>query len=61
MINKIKSFLQSSKQELKRVEWPTTKEVKRYTQVVVLASIAISVYIFVLDSLMTEGIKVLVN
>lgn len=61
MIKKITRFFDSSKNELKKVEWPTKQELIRYTQVVVVASLVIGVYIFVLDSFLTEGLKVLVR
>jgi len=61
MIKKITNFFQVSKAELKKVEWPTKKELIRYTEVVVVASLTIGVYIFVLDSFFTEGLKALVR
>ncbi len=47
--------------EIKKVEWPTKQELIRYTEVVIVASLAIGVYIFVLDSFLTEGLKVLIG
>jgi len=61
MIKKINQFFESSKVELKKVEWPTKQELIRYTEVVIVASLAIGVYIFVLDSFLTEGLKVLIR
>ncbi len=61
MIKKINQFFESSKVELKKVEWPTKQELIRYTEVVIVASLAIGVYIFVLDSFLTEGLKVLIG
>jgi len=61
VIKAINQFFSSSKSELKKVEWPTKQELIRYTQVVIVASLAIGVYIFVLDSFLTEGLKVLVR
>jgi preprotein translocase subunit SecE len=61
MIKKINQFFKSSKVELKKVEWPTKQELIRYTEVVIVASLAIGVYIFVLDSFLTEGLKVLIG
>ena len=61
MIKKINQFFESSKVELKKVEWPTKQELIRHTKVVIVASLAIGVYIFVLDSFLTEGLKVLIG
>ena len=61
MIKKIINYFQVSKDELKKVEWPTKKELIRYTEIVIVASLVIGVYIFLLDSFLTEGLKVLVQ
>ena len=61
MIKKISHFFSSSKNELKKVEWPTKQELIRHTEVVIVASLAIGVYIFVLDSFLTEGLKLFVK
>lgn len=50
MFNKLMAFLQESKQELKRVNWPTLAETRRLTIIVVVISLAISVFLGILDA-----------
>jgi len=49
MINKIKSFLQESKQELKKVNWPTKDETVKYTMFVISFSLILAAFLGVLD------------
>lgn len=47
--------------ELKKVHWPTRREVLVYTSVVVVAVIIVAILIWVFDSLMGEVIKLFVR
>lgn len=49
MLNRIRVFLQESRQELKRVNWPTRQETIRYTLFVIVMSIALAVFLGVFD------------
>jgi len=49
MINKVKSFLEESKQELKKVNWPTKDETIRYTLFVIGFSIILAAFLGILD------------
>lgn len=49
MTSKIATFLQESKQELKRVNWPTKDETKRYTLFVIAFSLAFALFLGLLD------------
>lgn len=42
-------FFRSSIQELKKVRWPTRKELVTYTLVVIFTVIAISIFFFFID------------
>lgn len=53
MFAKISSFLQESKQELVRVNWPTRQETIRLTIVVILISLLISFFLGALDFIFT--------
>ena len=48
-IERARLFLSEVRNELKRVTWPSQKEVYATTIVVILFSIAIGMYLFVLD------------
>lgn len=49
MINRIKTFLQESRQEVKKVNWPTRAETLRYTLFVVVLSIVLALFLGALD------------
>jgi len=49
MPNRITTFLQESKQELMRVNWPTKDETRRYTFFVIGFSIAFAIFLGLLD------------
>ena len=48
-LDRAKTFLTEVRNELKRVTWPSQKEVYATTVVVILVSIFFGVYLFVLD------------
>jgi len=48
-MERIKAFLQESKQELKRVNWPTREETTRYTLFVIFFSLGIAAVLGFLD------------
>jgi preprotein translocase subunit SecE len=48
-MNRITTFLQESKQELKRVNWPTKDETKRYTLFVIVFSLVFAFFLGILD------------
>lgn len=48
-MNRIITFLQESRQELRRVNWPTKDETKRYTLFVIGFSIVFAVFLGLLD------------
>jgi preprotein translocase subunit SecE len=47
----MRRYLAESWSELKKVAWPTRETVVRLTLLVIAVSIAIGIYIFVLDSI----------
>lgn len=42
-------YLKDSKAELKRVNWPTKKQVVQYTTVIIAISVAVAIFLGVLD------------
>ncbi len=61
MLNKIKLFLQESRKELMRVNWPTREETMRLTGIVIVISVAIASFLGVFDFLFLEGVKAIVQ
>lgn len=49
MFSKIKSYIIESKQEFKRVNWPTKQETSRMTLVVVVLSLVTALFLGALD------------
>ncbi len=45
----IKSFLNESRQELKRVNWPRKEETTRYTIFVIVLSVGLAAFLGILD------------
>jgi len=54
--NKITRFFKEVKSELKKVTWPSKKQVTRNTLVVIAAVILIGIVIWVLDLLFSLGL-----
>jgi preprotein translocase SecE subunit len=48
-VSRIQRFVQDSWQELQKVNWPTPKQARNLTVVVLAVSAAISVYIAIFD------------
>ncbi len=49
MFEKVANFLRESRQELKKVNWPTREETVRYTLFVIGLSVGLSVFLGILD------------
>ncbi len=60
MFNKAGKFLKEARQEFKRVNWPTRKETTRYTLFVIGISVAVALYLGLLDYIFTSIIKLIV-
>ena len=54
MIQKIKLYLEESRQEFKKVNWPTVQETKRYTLFVIWLSLGVAVFLGLLDFIFLE-------
>ncbi|MBI3046398.1 MAG: preprotein translocase subunit SecE [Candidatus Harrisonbacteria bacterium] len=49
MFSKLTSFLQESKQELMRVNWPSREDTTRLTLAVIVISLLVALFLGVLD------------
>ena len=56
-IERARLFLSEVRNELKRVTWPTQKEVYATTVVVVLMSVAVGLYLFAVDQVLFNGVQ----
>ncbi|MCD5406163.1 MAG: preprotein translocase subunit SecE [Desulfotomaculum sp.] len=57
----VKNFLVGVKGELKKVYWPTRRETMVYTGVVLATVTVIAILIWLLDSLLSHGLRAIVG
>jgi len=57
MIEKIKNYLTETRIELRKVTWPNKNELKDATRVVVVASILLTIFIGIVDQILSNIIK----
>lgn len=58
-MKKLFNYLRETKGEMKHVNWPTKQQTIAYTSLVVIISIAVSIYLGFFDFLFVEGIGIL--
>lgn len=56
-MNKVFTFLTEAKVELSRVNWPTQKQIMRYTILVIAISIAVAIFLGSLDLLFSSLVE----
>ena len=56
-MNKIKTYILESIEEMKKVTWPTKKETYHYTLLIIGISLGIALFLGALDYLFNLGIK----
>jgi len=61
MANKLANYVKGSVQEMKKVTWPTKKEAKEYTLLVVGISLAIAAFLGALDYIFSYGLELLLK
>lgn len=59
--NKFVQFIIDVKAELKRVTWPTRREVKQWTGVVIAALVFFGVYVAILDNLIVTPLLLFIS
>ncbi|MHB9019937.1 MAG: preprotein translocase subunit SecE [Minisyncoccota bacterium] len=60
MFSKFLAFIQESRQEIRRVEWPTRSTVTKLTLVVIFISLGVSIYLGVLDYAFTKVLELFI-
>jgi preprotein translocase SecE subunit len=58
-VNRIRRFIDEAWSELKKVSWPTAEQVRNLTVLVFVVSLAVGIYITVLDSVFQNAIALL--
>jgi preprotein translocase subunit SecE len=57
----IKVFLRESKAEMKKISWPTKKQVWYSTLVVIGLTVAVGAYLGVVDAILTRLLALFIN
>jgi len=60
MTRKIRSFLEGTKQEIKKVNWPTKEETIRYTVFTIGFSIVLSLFLGVFDFIFLRLLELII-
>ena len=61
MANKLVNYIKGSIIEMKKVTWPTRKETKNYTLLVMGISVAIAAFLGTLDYIFNIGLEQLIK
>ena len=56
-VQNTKDYVNDLKQEMKRVSWPNRKQVEATTGVVIFSVFAFAGYFFVVDAVLSAGVK----
>ncbi len=59
MKNKIIGFFTDIVKEMKKVTWPKREELKESTMVVIATSLIFAVFVYVVDKVINEGLKII--
>lgn len=59
-MNKITSYIQESVAEMKKVTWPTKKETYNYTILVIGVSLAVAIFLGILDYIFSSGFQFII-
>jgi len=57
MMERLKIFLTETRTELKKVTWPTREELKESTRVVIISTILVTIFIGVVDQILSRIVK----
>ncbi len=61
MLEKVKKFLNETRVEMRKVTWPTRQELKDSTKIVIIATFIVTVFIGIIDQLLTLIIRKLLG
>ncbi len=61
MANKITNYIKASFAEMKKVTWPTKKETKNYTLLVIGVSLAVAAFLGALDFIFSFGLELFIR
>jgi preprotein translocase subunit SecE len=56
---KIVNFFLDIVKEMRKVTWPKKEELKDSTMVVIITSLIFAVFVFIIDKILNEGLKII--
>lgn len=56
-INKLTQYLKDSKNEMKKVTWPSKKEIRQHTLLVIGISLGVAAFLGLVDYILTLGFE----
>ncbi len=59
MKTKIVNFFLDIVKEMRKVTWPKREELKDSTMVVIITSLIFAVFVFIIDKILNEGLKII--
>ncbi len=60
-MSKLSEYIKGSIEEMKKVTWPTKKETKNYTIMVVAVSLAVAGFLGALDFIFTKALDLVIK
>lgn len=60
-MNKLTNYIKESIAEMKKVTWPTKKETRNYTILVIAISIGVALFLGLLDYIFTTVFQLIIN
>lgn len=61
MAFQLANYIKGSIEEMKKVTWPTQKETKNYTFLVIGVSLAVAAFLGALDFIFSMGLDIILN
>ncbi len=61
LTEKTKQYLKESYQEMKNVTWPSTKEIKQHTVLVIIISLLVAVFLGICDYVLGLGLQEIIT
>jgi preprotein translocase subunit SecE len=60
-MNKLSAYIKGAIEEMKKVTWPTKKETRNYTYLVIGISIAVAAFLGLLDFIFSTGLTYVIK
>jgi preprotein translocase subunit SecE len=57
MVERLKKFLTEVRSEMRKVTWPTREELKESTKIVIIATFVVTIFVGVIDQILTLIIR----